>query len=1038
MQLTFRHDENGVTIDIAPERRGLLARMFRRGMATADFDALPDDARGLVAALAELRKFEDEAPGSVRFEADHLHLGHDAAASLSAGSAAALSLPPDIHLTLVTDVAGTLGHPDFRLSYEWRSAGQRQRPRREGCLLFTAQGLRRIPLWMKRALDLADGFSADAPLDAHWAALATFRQMLAPDERVPIARPEDGGRASLAMSNFLRRLEVSLADRFSISPDRTLSHFDVIPYSGARLARDCVPDDGISESLGELEGEPLAEFQYKLGARGACPAYHLGANRYVVIDRSAAPVLHELVRARSAGLAERQAFIRNPRAFISEAVAEHLAAAEEGFTDLDGAGQEEAVEAVASPAFIESREYSERVVGVTVWSPPAQEFTSSGTTWLPEIFPEAVARALREMPDPELVSLRETMAARLPEESASVTIGGESVPVTEGRVAAVDAILAARRAAGTPPAGTDKPPGSGPIVLDTRENIEELTWAATLRPRTACIPASLPASVTTPLKPHQVGSFNWAVSAWQAGLPGILNADEQGLGKTLQTIAFLAWLQDSMRSPQATMRAPVLVVAPTSLLVNWEEEVARHVEDGGLGHLNRLYGSHLRSMKGPGNRGKDTESGLPQLDFRWLEEAFEEGRAHRQWFLTTYTTLTNYQHSLGRIPFSVMVCDEIQAIKNFSTIRSKAVEAMNADFRIGLTGTPIENSSLDLWTIMDRLVPGALGSAREFRERYGVPDEGNMAELHGLVFQGTAEQPPLALRRLKAEVARDLPDKTRRIHPRLMPSVQACAYEAARTRLAEGGAGAALKMLHHIRSVSVHPGSADGLPHEDFVSGSARLAGTLGILDTVHAAQERALVFVEHRELQYHLAEILRQRYHLRRVEIINGATPIARRQAIVNAFQRHLDGPDAFDVLILGPRAAGTGLTLTAATHVIHLSRWWNPAVEEQCNDRIHRIGQSRPVTIHVPMAVHAGYREGSFDCLLHSLMERKRRLASQVLWPMGDTRDDVEQLRTLLGAVEGAEAGGHDPLAAAIAAMFRRDGRETPECQPDGSYLI
>lgn len=460
--------------------------------------------------------------------------------------------------------------------------------------------------------------------------------------------------------------------------------------------------------------------------------------------------------------------------------------------------------------------------------------------------------------------------------------------------------------------------------------------------------ATVPDTVVTRLRPHQEDCFRWQVSAWKAGLPGILNADEQGLGKTLQTIAFLNWLQSHMRDAEARQRGPVLIVAPTSLLVNWEEEVERHVARGKFGSRIPLYGGSIAGAKRSGAAGTDIDAGLAQLDLDWLDEAIEEGRAHRYWFLTTYTTLANYQHSLGSIPFSCAVFDEIQAIKNRSALRSAAVAAMNADFRIGLTGTPIENSPLDLWTIMDRLAPGALGAGEEFRHRYSLPTEDNMTELHHRVFSPRGAVPALGLRRIKDQVARDLPKKERRLHPGQMPQVQAHAYDQARGKLAAGGPGAALKMLHHIRSVSVHPGVDRTSPEEDFIAMSARLSQAIEILDKVKTVGERALVFIEHRDMQFRFAELVRQRYHLTNVDIINGDTPIKRRQQIVNRFQQHLQQDGGFDVLVLGPKAAGTGLTLTAATHVIHLSRWWNPAVEEQCNDRTHRIGQTRPVWAH------------------------------------------------------------------------------------------
>ena len=171
-----------------------------------------------------------------------------------------------------------------------------------------------------------------------------------------------------------------------------------------------------------------------------------------------------------------------------------------------------------------------------------------------------------------------------------------------------------------------------------------------------------------------------------------------------------------------------------------------------------------------------TCSGTALLDLGDLEEAIKEGRGHRYWVLTTYTILTNYQHSLAKIPFSTAVFDEIQAVKNPVSLRARAALAVNANFRIGLTGTPIENSTVDLWAIMEQITPGRFGSLKAFRERFGEPEEGNMRELYSLMFERQDGLPPVALRRLKEEVARDLPEKSRRLHPRLMPEPQAVAY----------------------------------------------------------------------------------------------------------------------------------------------------------------------------------------------------------------------------------------------------------------------
>lgn len=308
-----------------------------------------------------------------------------------------------------------------------------------------------------------------------------------------------------------------------------------------------------------------------------------------------------------------------------------------------------------------------------------------------------------------------------------------------------------------------------------------------------------------------------------------------------------------------------------------------------------------------------------------------------------------------------------------------------------------------------------------------------MRELYALVFEPQDGLPAVALRRLKEQVAKDLPAKGRRIHPRLMPEVQAATYEEARRKLSSGTRGAALKMLHHIRSVSVHPNAESAAEDAAYVAMSARLQAAMDILRGVRNRGERALVFIEHIKMQHRFIELVKREFGLSRVDLINGSTQIPRRQEIVTRFQRHLKRDEGFEVLVLGPKAAGTGLTLTAATHVIHLSRWWNPAVEEQCNDRIHRIGQTRPVTVHVPMAIHPGYQHNSFDCLLHSLMTRKRRLATSALWPMGDTDEDASRLQQMLA--DGASSETRDPIRSAMTMMFRRDETSLPPSNPDGS---
>lgn len=1030
--IQLSHDADGVTLEFH-SRRTLLDRLLSRPS-----NRILDIDRQLSFALADVRSTAEEAGDEVEIGGSRIRMTHRTLSGLSSDTAEALGLPPLIDLTLRTDVSGIIGSPEFRLTYEWVRAGRRELVQRTGAIVQTsgvgAGGLRRLPQWMLEALEVADRFRSGSDLDEHWEALARFRRALEPGVRMSGTDAD----ARIGMTDFLSGLEVTLTDRFSISP-RGEDQFAIIPFSGDAVEAAETEGGQISEEEAEIQGARLDTFQNLAYARGARPAYRLGAQSYLVVEPSAAPVLKVMAEMQKADPITRAAFIQNPRQRITEAVTDFLRS--KGRLDgLSPAEEQELIEQTAEPAFVETveyAEYSDRVLGRTTYRKQATHVSGSGTTWLPEIFTGAAAQKIEAMTPDQVGRLINAVDAAIETGAPTAKLDGTEIPATESTRAALMQRLESLQGpkAGDQSPGSDLEPdrSDGPIILDTADNVGELRWAAKIKARVPLAPETLPDVVQTVLKAHQTESFRWKLAAWAAGLPGVLNADEQGLGKTLQAIAFLAWMKENMSQAEGGRTGPVLVVAPTSLLENWELEVDKHLLAPALGNVIRLYGSALGGRKKPGSQGIETESGTALLDLLDLHEAIAEGRRHRYWVLTTYTTLTNYQHSLAKIPFSTAVLDEIQAVKNPSSLRAKAAMAVNADFRIGLTGTPIENSTVDLWAIMEQITPGRLGSLKDFRARFGEPAEGNMRELHALLFEPQDGIPPVALRRLKEEVARDLPEKGRRIHPRLMPEAQAIAYDEARGKLASGSPGAALKMLHHIRSVSVHPNAATVGEDAAYVAMSGRLQAVMDVLREVRNRGERVLVFIEHVRMQHRFIELLKREFGLPHVDLINGSTPIPRRQEIVNRFQRHLKRDEGFDVLVLGPKAAGTGLTLTAATHVIHLSRWWNPSVEEQCNDRVHRIGQTRPVTVHVPMAIHPGYQHNSFDCLLHSLMTRKRRLATSALWPLGDTEEDASQLQQMLS--DGGAASTADPVSSAMVMMFQRDEISLPPMNPDGS---
>ena len=958
---------------------------------------------GLSAAIGHLRELEECHQGWVIFSENKITLVHQAVSSLTDAESRELGLPSPTDLTFALDVEGTVGTSRFALNASWERNGVAEMTKKVGAFLDTTNGRVRIPEPLFSILALIDGYNGGPRMiDDQWSLLSQVRLLLGSREsEQEVVDDKRSLSAQVHMTAFLRDLKIYTASAFSLSLENGSDgiEFSPIPFSGERE-----PDEDKLASKPTLSDDLLKEFQGS-GNKAftsfdrAKRSYLLRDGSYLIMDPELVPAL-ELVRLKQqAPRVEREEFAANPQKAIAEVYAYELES--EGKLDgLDEREIAEVLEQATAHLFVETPEYADRAITLGLWEPPSLPYLASvPNDWMPEIFGLQIDGEYVQLSPAEVTELTDAVKRAIAAGDSAVEFKGSTIPATGDivkKLGQLDALIKPKIKEQDKNKRKEKELQPGPYAVIVKENFEDLEWDPKIPPRKSSVGNDVTASLRTTLMQHQVEGFNWSLNAWKSGLPGILNADDQGLGKTLQTLGFMAWLVTHMNKCEADDRLPILIVAPTSLLRNWEAEADKHLKTDAIGSLVRAYGSSISGFRREGAGGTDTDDGEAKLNFEKLQLAITEGRGHKRWVLTTYETLANYHISFRDVEFSLVVFDEIQKLKNPKTMLNRAGRSVRARFRIGLTGTPIENRLSDLWTIMDVISPGKLGTLRGFSDFYGDATANNMENLYAQVFKKQAKFPAVGLRRMKDDVIEGLPRKDFRIHVRDMPERQATAYEAVRENLIGETSGVMLRTLHHIRSVSLHP-EAPSLAANDelgYVNMSARLQSTISILEEISEANERVLIFIEDQKMQWFFAEYLRKYFNLEHVRIINGQTTVPRRMKYVKEFQKHLEDDQGFDLMILGPRAAGVGLTLTAAVHVIHLSRWWNPAVEDQCNDRIYRIGQKKDVTIHIPLAVHRLYKNQSFDCVLNDLMRRKRILSRSALWPATNSDGDKKAL--------------------------------------------
>ncbi|WP_405081002.1 DEAD/DEAH box helicase [Paenibacillus chitinolyticus] len=472
-----------------------------------------------------------------------------------------------------------------------------------------------------------------------------------------------------------------------------------------------------------------------------------------------------------------------------------------------------------------------------------------------------------------------------------------------------------------------------------------------------------PAGLRAELRSYQQDGFTWLAFLRRFGLGACL-ADDMGLGKTVQLIAYLLYAKEQA---DEGMGLPSLIVCPTSVLGNWQKEISRFAP----------------SLRVAMHYGSGRKSG----------DAFRNEARSVDVILTSFATASLDQETLAGFQWGAVCLDEAQNIKNAGTRQAAAVKSFPALHRIALTGTPIENRLAELWSIYDFIVPTYLGAAKAFQERFATPIEREqngrrMAELKRLVK-------PFMLRRKKKDPAiqLDLPDKNEMKTYVPLTSEQAALYDNCVKELLEKlkkldgiqRKGAILGALTRLKQACDHPALLDedmGTELEDgplhteaIVARSSKLERLLAMVKELREADERCLIFTQYIGMGKMIQDVL-QRELDEPVLYLNGSTPKAQRDRMVERFQsRDLPPSEQPNVFILSLKAGGVGLNLTAANHVFHFDRWWNPAVENQATDRAYRMGQTRDVQVHKFISL------GTLEERIDEMLVNKQQLSDNVI---------------------------------------------------------
>lgn len=452
-----------------------------------------------------------------------------------------------------------------------------------------------------------------------------------------------------------------------------------------------------------------------------------------------------------------------------------------------------------------------------------------------------------------------------------------------------------------------------------------------------------PAGINAKLYPYQVDGYNWMRFMLSEGC-GCILGDEMGLGKTLQAISIIDW-------QIAVGNKNNLVICPVSLLENWKRECGKFAPgmDVYVHHGSKRTGYYKELLK-------------------------------HDLVVISYNTAVSDLGMLKMVYWDTVILDEAQNIKNFSSSRSIAVRKIPKKAGIAITGTPFENHLTDIWSLADFVLPGYMGTIKDFKSNY-VDDIAGASVLEPVLS-------PIMIRRLVKDVGNDLPEKVVVEQPILMPESEAVEYERYRNEAIgiSEKEGVSIGVLQKLRMYCTHPAVCDSVnPFTDVFLSSVKYQRLCEILEEVIVSGEKAIIFTSYKKMFSIFCADLAERFHIP-VMMINGDTSVNERQLIVDNFNLM----DSAGVLVLNPRAAGTGLNITGANHVIHFNPEWNPALEDQSTARAYRRGQKKTVF------VYRLFYADTVEEIVNERIFRKRQMSDNAI--IGNTGDEQSRRDIIL----------------------------------------